>query len=380
MTLRQQWDGFLRGSFVGVTIAVLTILVGAMTQFFDDEIEASFFVPFWAGAFDWKSSLFWLLILVIAALLGLSQQAQARHAQQREAELSQRIAAVNEILRRVETLPPETFLADYGDIARRAQRTTFIATANAGTGLANTERAIRNVLGAIVELAEIYDQAEGAKYSANIMLHRPDWQLESSQPVSFQDLMLTRTCPAYPEALELVPSLSTTNQSDDFAPDADTAPLVLPLPRNREPCLDARMQRRYPVLPGAPWAFIYREYAGFPSVADLNEWLEQRSSEHLELVMAIRTYFNDGGRGAHVRSLVSMPILSADEPRVPIGVLNLHSNEEGLLAIKGAERFSPLIEPLRACLGVLLLQRALHLSAKSQGATDERGTDQDSGG
>jgi len=68
------------------------------------------------------------------------------------------------------------------------------------------------------------------------------------------------------------------------------------------------------------------------------------------------------GRGHAVQSFVSLPLIAPDTD-VPIGVLNVHSNQPGLLeARRPDEKFHALLKPLLALVVDMLelLSAALH--------------------
>ena len=126
------------------------------------------------------------------------------------------------------------------------------------------------------------------------------------------------------------------------------------------------MVEMHPVLPGAAWAFVHREFAGFDTIEKLDRWLEERCSAAGQNKERIRQYFRQGGTGAHIQSFASMPLLAlgpASDSARPLGVLNLHSEQPGLAAERGGDRLSPLMEPFRMMLSILLTVRGAYSPA-----------------
>jgi hypothetical protein len=381
--LRKKAERFFSSEIIAALIAILTILSGLEIALWTKEIQDSMLAPFWKGEFDGKSTVFWLQVLLIGLLFWQSLVAQSRKAQRAahalqvgvsetkstSEALKIQIEEIQKVATRIESLPPESFLSDYKEITRRAMRSAMLAIASRGGHLQEVDDAIRNVLGAILSLALKYDrQRSGAIYSANIMLLREDWILETKTPFSFRDLTFSKGNPAFPRALELIPSLSTSSESDRFEPEKDLKALVIPIPKEVAPVLDSQKRQRYPVLPGAPWSFVYREFASFPTIALLSQWLDERSSASEEDRAAIREHFEKGA-GSAIKSFVSMPIddsaPSGETPPV-LGVLNIHSSSVDILGVKGSERFAPLVEPLLGCLTVLI---NLRFDVQSQAVT-----------
>jgi hypothetical protein len=196
------------------------------------------------------------------------------------------------------------------------------------------------------------------------MIFRADWKLETEHPVFFGKSAIPH--PDFDGVLELVLALSTTSAQPGFGPDPAVAPLLIHVPRDKDPVQVDGLRRLFPVLPGAAWAFVYNEYAGFPSIGLLDEWLDNRCSAEKHLIEQIRDYFRTGP-GRNIRGIASMPIPAATKDahlEKPVAVLNLHSDREGLLVQKGGERFGPLLEPFRLLLSILLAKRMAQLSAK----------------
>lgn len=351
--------GLLHPAIGGAT-AVLTVMAGAMASFWQKDIETN--LVLWplinASAISVKASLFWLSVFGVGGLLGGAQWATRRQSDRAQAEAKAQVQSLRETVNRVESLPPEDFLGRYQTLMRNAARSTVVGFDAPGDRTI-LDPAIRNILAAILELARSYDSAvPGSTYAANIMLYRPDRPIEAAKPVEVIENAVGNL--EFDGVLELVRSLSTSSHLTDNGPDQAVAELIIPIPRKTDPTRSKNLSELHPVLPGAAWAFVYKEFAGFATIDKLDEWLELRSSAASDRKESVRSYFRIGGAGARISSFASRPLLepgTESEMDKPLGVLNLHSDRPGLLAVRGGDRFSPLLEPFCMMLSILLVLR-----------------------
>lgn len=341
--------------FVGGASAVLTVMAGAFASFFPTDIQTHWFPwPLASSAtISWKATVFWLSVGGVGLLLWGTQWAQGRLARRGRQELEGAI-------RRIESLPPENFLAEYQELLRRASSSALVGV-SPGVGLESLDKAIRNVLNATIGVVRAYDVASPAAiYAANIMLYRKDRAQEAKAPVGFVEKVEGH--PDYDGLLELVKALSTSEREADCGPDRLVPELVVPVPRDIKPVRGKDLADLHPVLPGAAWSFVHREYAGFVTISELNHWLEVRCSASEQDKERVRNYFRKDGPGAHIGSLASMPLLALGDEAKPLGVLNLHSEAPGLAAERGGDRLSPVLEPFRMMLSILLTARRAYFA------------------
>ena len=356
MNVARRLEEFLLKPFIGGFAAVLTVMAGAFASFFQRDIETHI-IP-WPLAdwslISWKATAFWASVFAVGFLLGGTQWAQSRQARRSRLELDGAI-------RRIESLPPENFLAEYQELLRRAASSVMVGL-DPELGLETTDKAIRNVLNAVIGVVRAYDSAPpSAAYAANVMLYRKDRSQEARNPVGF--VTQAEGHPDYDGLLELIRALSTSDAEPGFGPDQRVPELIVPVPRNIAPVRGKEMVELHPVLPGAAWAFVHREFAGFDTIEKLDQWLDRRCSARAEDKEKIRAYFREGGAGAHIQSFASMPLLAlgqAGEGARPLGVLNLHSEQPGMAAERGGDRLSPLMEPFRMMLSILLTARSAY--------------------
>jgi hypothetical protein len=359
--LKNRLEKCILNPLAGGATATLTILAGAFASFFADEIKShSYPWPVTSIKYlSWWSTSFWLSVFGVGFLLGASQWGQARAAARARSQVDQQATNLEALIHRIESLPAESFLGSFQTATRRAMLSTLMASLDQDSTKEEVEHAIRNVLGAILSLAKEYDKSiKTAVYAANIMIFQQCHELEGSN--RHKVIELPDNHPDYRGRLVLLPCLSTSTDQRDFGIDPNQVDFELPIPLKTGLSIDGGNIPRDPVLPGAPWAFVRKEYASFASIPALHEWLNIKSGASISHQQAIRQYFTDGN-GKHIRSFASMPLIGVDpqaEDHQPIGVLNIHSDHEGLLESMGEERFVPLIEPFRMLLSVLLVLRS----------------------
>lgn len=343
---------FLKPWFGGIT-AVTTVMAGAFASFYSNEIKS-----FELSA---PSVFFWLAVCLTGISLSGASWAQNRSVrrerralQSETRELKSETSALKDAVHRIESLPPEGFLAEYQVILGHAFRSTFVIQ-SLGSGAADVEQAIRNVLGGILELAKNYDKAQvSTTYGANIMLYRRCHG--ENGKLDHRLIEAGTNHPDYDGYLQVKSALSTTTAASAFATDPNIVELAIHIPKNRTQLVTDDGKTKSPVVPGAPWALVYKEFASFTSISTLDAWLTERCSVDEAVKARVKTYFRQGS-GKHIKSFACMPIfaLGAGEEAGCVGILNIHSSQEGLLIEKGGERFAPLMEPFRQLLSILLM-------------------------
>ena len=350
---------FLKPWFGGIT-AVTTVMAGAFASFYSEEIKS-----FEVSA---HAIYFWLAVFATGLSLSGASWAQNRSVrrerralQSETTDLKAETSALKDAVHRIESLPPEGFLAEYQEILAHAFRSTLVIQANKSEA-EDIEQAIRNVLGGILELAKNYDKVQSnvTTYGANIMLYRRCGGDNGTLEHRLIDAGSNH--PDYDGYLQVISALSTTTASSTFAADPTIVPLAIHVPKHRLPLVTDDGKTKSPVVPGAPWALVYKEFACFTSIGTLDAWLSERCSVDEAVKARVKHYFRQGP-GRHIKSFASMPILAlgGGENSGCIGILNIHSSQEGLLFEKGGERFSPLMEPFRQLLSILLVSAVPNL-------------------
>jgi hypothetical protein len=154
------------------------------------------------------------------------------------------------------------------------------------------------------------------------------------------------------------------------APDQSLKALALPVPVKDD--IEAP-NWRLRVLPGAPLAFIraQQQEPPFVPIPDLqadafglgNDWFNQYGDFRRSVIEEVEHYFKEEATGKF-RSVVSFALRKPNQQREILGVLNLHSDQPGILRTGGpatpleransAEQFSYLIDPILSNLSELL--------------------------
>ena len=336
--------------FIGVT-AVLGVVVGVIGSLFTNEIKNTLFNPWWGkGTISWEATWFWILLLVFLGLFISTQWAQNRITDRAQKKL---IKKSDQLERLVRTMPPEDFLIQFDEFCKTSYKALLIALSQEPTP-EGAEKAIRVVLECIVSLAYIFDgQTKNAKYSANIMLFIKsstmdnDKREEIKTRLHFADGIDITTLDG---VLDLIMPLSTTNGG---GPDAELAPFALPVPQNPDHEVDG--EKKYTVLPGAPWAFAYRDAAGFPDLAEFEQWAKNQGDFSPGTISDMRGYFQTG-KGRTINSFFSVALLQGDADE-PVGVLNIHRDVKGMLGERAIELFLPFTSPFRLLLAELIMLR-----------------------
>ena len=135
---------------------------------------------------------------------------------------------------------------------------------------------------------------------------------------------------------------------------------------------------RYKVFPGAPLAFTEREPSHYTDTAGLPRWCEVYDDFTRQIITSMAEFFVK----SPVRSFLSVPLFvltdqGFDEDTVdPIGVLNIHSSQTGLLKGGGEPltHFTSIIRPFQIFLvQLLILLHPEYAAVKSLTEVEESG-------
>lgn len=352
---------YVKESFSGLAL-FMSILAGAHASKYAEAIYSNL-SPFWlAKTFSIEASVFWGLVYLALIFFILGQVVQNKRA-------DKAIGKLDSMIKRLQTLPAEGYLPSYQSCYRVAAANSFLVLLSPETKIEQVELAIRSVLGSILETARDFDKAGEIEYAANIMLwHAEGKDVEATKPLELIPNMINH--PDLEGVLELIPALSTTttnNIKDKYNQDKLVKPILLPIPKNRKPIYDTNMNLRSQLLPGAPYAFIYKVFASYKNINTLFDWLDNDCAASLETINQVKSYFMPNGAGENIRSFGSLPILlpsanATTSEALPLGVLNIHSAKENILEDNGQTLFTPLLEPFLMLLSMLLLKRTELLS------------------
>lgn len=412
-----RWERVTSGAGFGAAITLTVVLAGAVASLYPNAIRGLAAIPTdQAGAWTawWFIGLVFLALVLVIVNQSSIYKRSGREQQTLNSTLdsleNQQVAfhasldKLNGAVQRLNTLPSQSFLPAFRDSYREAFDLTLGCIAK-DAGKADTEVAIRAVLGAIIETAKDFDgAAQECVYGANVMLFR-----DRAEPPLISDSLglvaVTASHAEYAGVLELIPELSTSSvtvTAGRWDPDGTTVPIALPIPTSSDDYFDQQTGRtKSVVLPGAPTSFIKRSFDAYPTMDVFVEALRESALQDVWVGRIMNYFASSDGNGHHIRSFASLPIertppqrrspggsasaraadlaLSGPASTYPVAVLNLHSVRPGLLADNGGSLFAPLMGPFSSLLAILIIQwRTQRASTGAKGSTepDTRGDPQ----
>ncbi|HVG43952.1 MAG TPA: hypothetical protein VM890_04455 [Longimicrobium sp.] len=244
-------------------------------------------------------------------------------------ELSERTDVIEQQMRTVAT---PTFVPGFDEASRDSHLALLMVlrTPKRVRKREQTVQAIRYILFAAANLLKRYEGASwDTLYTANIMLYRPTGStLTVALEQEYRSHMVAgQYFSSFADlrgVLDLSPELTASTETTlKLVPDSKIGRVVLPVPR-----VFSEEQQRY-AFPGAPTAFCRKSMDVCPSVFELPTRCERENVVPAEYLGEFRTYFDE--RAAHIRSFVSIPLLSVRASDSPIGVININSEKTGLL-------------------------------------------------
>jgi len=333
------------------------VAAGALGSIFSTELKDSF--PFTSEIVEpTKILLFWGFLFVFGLLFGGVQWAHLRANARAHHELS---TLVGDIM----SLPPRGFLQFFSDLYGTSEGASLNAINAPNPTNDHFEETLRMILTSIATLAMLYhddsDRKKGPRYATNIMLYRELKDLPPEEKKAVQERLWLfegepDTCFG---ALDLIKEFSSStsnkNEKDEFI----KKPFAFPVPYIDEP-LDDRKIKKSLLLPGAPWAFITKEFHSFLNPEELIAFVEQkmdfRPTTRDKFIEKLRNYFSSP-EGQKVKSFISIPIPPPDFDKNsrPIGILNIHRDTPDMFKDKGNKLFPHLIHPFLGILSRLLV-------------------------
>lgn len=338
-TLRLQLP--LKWWFSALT-ACLGAFAGLLGSIYVDSIKSAFPFVWGSGPIIWPAVLFWTALLIFGLFFGLGFNAQNE--------------ATNKLEQVIRTLPPRGFLVAFEDFFKECFAIDWKAHQEQKT-LEGLKSSITTALSGVVFLVKTFDtRYDHPSYSVNIMLFKPIDEVSQSDLAE----LITFAEPGYnPDAWDGVLQLQTefAFTLKEGGPQADTGvrAIMLPIPKPEYRSDDGKPT----ILPGAPTVFCDpTKFAGFENTLQLATWCREYSGLRASIAETIERYFVDGP-GTEIRSFISVPIIlpptQPDEKPTVLGVLNLHSNREGILPGEKGGLFVPLTTPF-----MLIIARCLH--------------------
>jgi len=326
-------------------ITFLLLFTGGLGSIFSVEIRRSF--PLYWGVFDgvpftpisWEAFLFWVMALVTSSAFFFRQRAGDKSRRDAQDSLLRHAGRLEELVR---TLPPENFLGMFSKFYVAAENLVSSLThpPHGAVERESHEIAIRSVLQMVGALAQCFDGNHPEKrYAANIMVFRGSETIPQEERRAVTDRL--RFCDegigldGLRGVLDLDTALSTTS-GEGSDPDDDLVPLALPVPRQVK-----NADGKWRVLPGAPHSLVTKCPSGNVDTHQIDQWCTMHGDFTQSIRSALAGYFREAN---YMRSFVSLPLctlaqLAGDatddvecpEPNYPIGVVNIHCSESGML-------------------------------------------------
>ena len=329
-------------------IACLAVIVAGLGSIHATEIKTS--VPFGfgdGGTLLWTPFFFWVGLLTLGSLIGLTLSARNDSTRAGLKELRERST---ELQARIQSLPPKGFLVTFEDLFR----VSFDVDSRTGETEDGLKASIVVALGGIASLVRAFSsRSDNAEYFINLMVFRPATQL---RPEDLAKHVLFAEPGANPHTwegvLQVRKEFAYRFDHDNMQADAEIEPFMLAIPE-----ASYRLDNGKPtLLPGAPSVFCDpTKAAGFENTLELATWCRQHLALRSSVADDIERYYA-AGAGTRVRSFICMPIVVTPPGGTPvtIGVLNIQSSRPGFLPGQQAGHFIPLATPF-----VLLIGRAL---------------------
>jgi hypothetical protein len=319
--------------------AAMAATVGLLGSVYNEQIAASF--PL-GSSLALRPFFFWVALMLLAYCVYLRQTVDDGARRQ----LADVTVAAEATSRRIEsfvqTLPPAAFQAQLAAAVRSVHNAVSAAIPRGrseGTSAAVLAEVIRAVLSSLATLALDFDgsplvDGRTATYGANVMIFDP--RPESREQLNFFPPEYDRT--QLRGVLRLREDLCATTAAQGGAPRVAPA-IVLPVP------LTARRGNRYLVLPGAPFAFISGEPAGYLDSTTLPDWVRKSADMPPSVATELEHYFAEGP-GKRIRSFISTPLQTVSGVR--LGILNIDADRPDILGPRQEKResFLALITPV----------------------------------
>lgn len=378
----------LAGTPVGTSVVlVLTLWLGVYMNRYTTEImdaTSIFRSDYLSGKYAEHAVLFYLLLVMVFLINVEAQRANERErrtADERRTTAEDKLIKATKDLqdleeklhdetrrvsRMVQTLPPQGFLDRFDELHLATHdslvRVLYGLNGDDPPATATIQGEIRLVLQSIANLIRAFDpEMQAATFHANVAWYRSaTWLHQQDQSVRYslsQQLALVGHRPdvaGLRGVLAIDRELSTTVRHDSGSDgDNELVSLVFPVPFDATTVVG--LETRYTALPGAPLAWIRRDWVSYPTQDALLTWCEKHGAYAATVIPALRHYLR--GDGVSVQSFVSIPIARYDANPInePCAILNIHCDRPGLL--KNQERIRlllPLVAPLLATLDELL--------------------------
>ena len=339
-------------------ITILVIVTGLLGSIWTTEIKSAFPFAMPGMHVQWEAVIFWGLVVICSIVFFWRQRADDLARAQKEQMLLDGTVRLENLIR---TLPPDDFLPIFSELYQAADRlASVVLTSKKPVAKAEIDTSIRHVLRVIATLAQKFDGDSAGRYCANIMLFRAANSLDAAHAESITQRLLfcdeTVSISHLKGVLDLLVELSACADDEKAEPDPNLNAFALPIPKT------AMLHHKYRVLPGAPVAFVDREFDVYADTNRLASWCETQGDFTKDVIKRLERFFEENSQ---VRSFVSIPLFArAKRDEDPFAVLNIHSDQPNLLTAEGNPEspivhFAPIVMPIQIILVKLLLLREL---------------------
>lgn len=325
---------------VSTIITLLTIFTGLFGSIHGLQLIEHF--PF-TSSFDHNTGevIFWMLAILTSTIYFLHQSSKDK----------QRDNLVNHLINAVSTIPPKDFLLLFHRLYLDTKKVikNYFDTSEE-TKKEDIEALIRLVLNALLTLVNKFDRAnDGTQYGLNIMIFQ-DFSKKDINPEKYKNNILfienETDINKLHGVLELniqfsVSSISTDESNNNN--DANLRPITLPIPKESKVSVGNNYSKTLSrVLPGAPIAFVENKMSRFTDSTKIVEWCENEGDFTFKVKTQIEQYFCKDNY-YYMKSFLSLPLPNYSSSMK--GVLNIHSNQKGLLENENIKQFIIIVDP-----------------------------------
>ncbi|RME12723.1 MAG: hypothetical protein D6816_00630 [Bacteroidetes bacterium] len=362
---KDKFEKWLRSPWYAVFVTLALVFVGFWGSAYGEEIRQAFPFYWGQGNLSWPALVFWIALAATAFLFWSQRWAIDRARKRGEERVEEYVTELSEIIR---TMPPRNFLNLFGTIYRQCENLTWSAL-NGGSTRNRDDliKAIRGVLYGYAKLAEAFSHdgnGDQVPCSANVMVYFPSSSLNDEQRSKLQKMLImcdSTTCiERLKGVLLLRTDLSACTKKQPGEEDDELVSIALPVPREIRITIKRGRRQVWKVLPGAPKAFALKETDFYVNSTQLLKWCSENGDFTEEVKQHIEDYFQNPATptvGSFIASHLSKGEGDDEDPaEVPLGVVNIHRRESGILKNReeAMRSFVSISRPLRLMLYRLL--------------------------
>lgn len=352
---------------VTLSVAALGIIASVQPQM----VQSSFGnLPVLTGdSFSWGATGFWLLF-ILSALLFWGRRAAENRADRRDREVRRELiadqeAAVEKLRDDLRTMPPDPFLNHYYGTYEHIHSSyapAIDAVKRGGASYKVKSELIREViqtaLMGLATLARRFDEDDEDRYAANCMVYVKSSAISDAQEEDVnarpkhvpkdvgvkqlrgfldfrQDLSVVSG--EQSEMRQLEGSSTNENHIDENHPSVCYG---IPIEHLRDVEGKPEPSRKWRIGPGAPHTLLTGDPGLFENTDAIETWMRENTTLGVEPRTDTMRYIEDDAE-PRIGSFLSLPLSMSEsgpsecdhflDPRLPIGVVNIHRSRPGLL-------------------------------------------------